>query len=235
MPLYGSGGTGATTAFPTSLDTLPQSAAVAALETRVGVTASADATSLTKRIAVLEAAGGGTRYFWGGAVNLGGSGGNQAWKGNEFTPTNTITVYGITASVNNLLADGATVQGAITTTSAGAVATITKTLVFTQAVNSGVQGGQIYLAFTSPVTMTGGVVYQIMVGSNAGGGVTSSTSFPVNSVNANMFAADYGAPPGTLAVSTYRNMVTLAPAVATTISTTAHSTGLTCAVGLVWS
>lgn len=57
MPLSNPPGTGATTAFPTSLDTLPNSAAVAALEARVGVTGSGVSTSLTNRIAVLEAAG----------------------------------------------------------------------------------------------------------------------------------------------------------------------------------
>lgn len=115
-----------------------------------------------------------------------------AWKGNEFKPDRTIILYAL--GYFGTLVAGATYQGAVVTGSGSptfTVATITFTASWTMAnplVTS--DGGYIWLEFASPVTLSVGTTYGLMVGRTDGlnnyalpvpfnGGTTGHTAVPM--------------------------------------------------------
>lgn len=127
--------------------------------------------------------------------NSGRSTSAYAWKGNEFTPDLTVEINAV-AYYGTLVA-GATYQAAIVTGtgSPGNIATITKSASVTlPGTLASTDGGWIWLRFASPVTLTAGSVYGIMVGRTdstdtyalpipSTGGATSENAVPMTGMS----------------------------------------------------
>lgn len=87
-----------------------------------------------------------------------------AWKGNEFTPHVDLELHGM-AYFGNLVA-GATYQAAVATGTAspGNIASITKSASVTLPGSLAASDGVLWLKFSSPVTLTAGTTYGLLVG-----------------------------------------------------------------------
>lgn len=101
--------------------------------------------------------------------NTNRSGSSFAWKGNEFVPDQNVVLYALGYFgdlVANAVYKGAVVTG---TGSPGNVATITFTGTYTVASSPATtDGGWFWLEFASPVTLTAGTTYGLMIGRTDG-------------------------------------------------------------------
>lgn len=110
-----------------------------------------------------------------------------AWKGNRFTPDVDVDIYAL-CYFGTIVANGV-YQGAVITGTAtpGNVATATKTTSYTAGSSPAtLLGGHMWLEFATPVTLTAGTQYGLMVGRTDGGG---TYQLPVN-VNGGTNAAN---------------------------------------------
>lgn len=100
--------------------------------------------------------------------NTNRSNSSYAWKGNEFTPDFDVEIYAI--AFYGGLAATATYQAAVVTGTgtAGNVATITKSNSITMPSGAESDGGWLWLEFATPVTLTAGSTYGLLVGRTDG-------------------------------------------------------------------
>lgn len=94
-----------------------------------------------------------------------------AWKGNRFTPDVDVDLYAI-CYFGTIVASGVYQAAVITGTgSPGNVATATKSATYTApAVPAATNGGYMWLEFSTPVRLTAGTTYGLMVGRTDGAG-----------------------------------------------------------------
>lgn len=108
---------------------------------------------------------------WSFRDNTGLSTSSFAWKGNRFTPDVDVDIYAL--CYFGTIVAGATYQGAVITGTAtpGNVATATKTASHTVGGSpASLTGAHIWLEFSSPVRLTAGTQYGLMVGRTDGAG-----------------------------------------------------------------
>lgn len=142
--------------------------AVEALEARVGVTGSVVGTSLTNRIAVLEAAGSAgpkTLLIPNAAQAM--SNPAVAYAGRLFTPSANMSLTKLITFAN--LSQLANYGAAVITISGGNVATISNSNVVATPNMGGSFVGTWTLDFASPVALTSGTQYGLIIGNRSGG------------------------------------------------------------------
>lgn len=101
-----------------------------------------------------------------------------AWKGNRFTPDVDVDIYAL-CYFGTIVANGVYQAAVITgTATPGNVATATKTATYTAGSSPAtLLGGHMWLEFATPVTLTAGTQYGLMVGRTDGAG---TYQLPVN-------------------------------------------------------
>ncbi len=112
---------------------------------------------------------------------------SYAWKGNRFTPDVDVDIYAL-CYFGTIVANGVYQAAVITgTATPGNVATATKTASYTAGSSPAtLLGGHMWLEFATPVTLTAGTQYGLMVGRTDGAG---TYQLPVN-VNGGTNAAN---------------------------------------------
>lgn len=230
-------------AYPTTIDSFPdpaptskrnapslangqvlQNDAIKAIQTFVGPTgAVAGPTTIVGRVKTLESAiptGVSAAQAWYPIAPATRTSRSFAWKGNIFTPSFNMTVYGIRifCSGGGLVAAN-TVKAGIITVSAGAIASITTSSdTYTAPTNVGVAAPMIDFLLTVPVALTAGTPYGLVSGySSTGGAATSTSDFPIYITPRTGWESVFPRC-GTFSTSTY-HIASLTPGVATAVTT----------------
>lgn len=108
---------------------------------------------------------------WSFRDNTGLSTSSYAWKGNRFTPDVDVDIYAM-CYFGTIVGNGVYQAAVITGSgSPGNIATVTKSATYTAASSpASLTGGHMWLEFSSPVRLTAGTQYGLMVGRTDAGG-----------------------------------------------------------------